>query len=82
MALEWYAFEQLQLNRLDGSYLIYNETSQKLYEKCGAKVEGLKRKAIFKDGRYWDQQISGVLKEDYLEAKNKIGWNPGNDRNR
>lgn len=82
MALEWYAFEQLQLNRLDGSCIVYNIASQKLYEKCGVKVEGIKRKAIFKDGKYWDQQVTGVLKEDYMIAKNNLGWKSYDERNR
>lgn len=74
MALEWYAFEQLQLNRLDGSCLVYNIASQKLFDKCGIKVEGIRRKAVFKDGQFFDQQYMGILREDYLEAKKRLGW--------
>ena len=82
MALEWYAFEQLQLNRLDGSCIVYNIASQNLYDKCGVKVEGIKRKAVYKDGQYWDQQVTGVLKEDYLKAKEEMNWKSYNERNR
>lgn len=74
MTLEWYAFEQLQLRRIDGACLVYNEASQRLYEKCGVKVEGIRRCAVFKDGQYFDQQYTGVIQEDYFEAKKKLGW--------
>lgn len=46
MAIMRYAFDELQLNRLDGSWLEYNIVSQKLYEKCGWKIEGRYRKYI------------------------------------
>lgn len=76
MALEWYAFEELQLNRLDGSCIVYNIASQKLYDKCGFKVEGIRRKAIYREGQYFDQQYTGILREDYLKAKESLGWTP------
>lgn len=66
MAVMRYAFEELQLNRLDGTIINYNEPSRKLYcEKCGWKVEGLKRKAVFKQNEYHDELIVGILKEEY-----------------
>ena len=76
MALEWYAFEQLNLNRLDGSCIVYNEASQRLYDKCGVKVEGIRRQAVFKDGQYFDQQYTGILRDDYFAAKKRLNWSP------
>jgi RimJ/RimL family protein N-acetyltransferase len=76
MALMCYVFEQLQFERLDGSWLLYNLPSKRVYEKCGWRVEGIKRRAVFKDGQYHDQAYAGVLKEDYFEAKKRLGWNP------
>lgn len=68
MAIMRYAFEELQLNRLDGAIIIYNEASKKLYcEKCGWKIEGVRRKAIFKSNDYHDELIVGILKEEYEE---------------
>ncbi|MGG7151286.1 GNAT family N-acetyltransferase [Clostridium neonatale] len=65
MAIMRYAFDELQLNRLDGSWLEYNIVSQKLYEKCGWKIEGRYRKYIYKNGKYNDLLIGGILQEDY-----------------
>lgn len=61
-----YAFEELQLNRLYGGMLDYNIASQRLYEKCGWKVEGRARKSIFKNNAYHDEILVSILKEDYL----------------
>lgn len=68
MAVMKYAFEELQLNRLDGSIIEYNEPSIKLYcNKCGWKIEGTRRKAVFKSNKYHDELIVGILKEEYEE---------------
>lgn len=82
MALMRYAFEELQLVRLDGSWVEYNEPSIRLYKKCGWSVEGRKKKAKFTKGQYFDMLIGGVLAEDYFEAKKRLGWIPYDERNR
>ena len=69
MALMEYAFCELNLNRLDGGWLDYNKASEQLYEKCGWSKEGIKRNAIYRNGKYHDLVIAGILKEDYLCAK-------------
>ena len=67
MAVMRYAFDELQLNRLDGAIISYNAPSTGLYvKKCGWTIEGTKREAIFKNGQYHDLNIVGILKEDYL----------------
>lgn len=72
MAIMRYAFEELQLNRLDGSIVKYNESSRKLYcDKCGWVVEGIKRKSSFKMNEYHDELMVGILREEYLELVNK-----------
>lgn len=67
MAIMRYAFDELQLNRLDGSWFEDNIASQKLYTKCGWVVEGKKRKYIYKNGEYRDLVVVGVLNEEYYE---------------
>lgn len=68
MSVMKYAFEELQLNRLDGSIIIYNEPSRRLYcDKCGWKIEGTRRKAVFKGNEYHDELLVGILREDYEE---------------
>lgn len=72
VALMQYAFEELQLNRLDTTWVEYNTASLGLYKKCGWKVEGEKRKAVFKKGEYHSVFFGGILAEDYYEIKSRI----------
>lgn len=66
MSVMKYAFEELQLNRLDGTIIKYNEASRKLYcDKCGWQVEGIRRHAVFKTNEYHDELMVGILKEEY-----------------
>ena len=67
MTLMRYAFDELRLNRINASVLNYNTASLRMCEKVGYKVEGIKRKAIYKDGQFHDLVILGCLKSDYDE---------------
>lgn len=61
-----YCFMELQLNRLEGFILDYNDASKKLYiDKCGWSEEGRQRKAVYKNGAYLDLILVGILKEEY-----------------
>ena len=73
MTLMRYAFDELRLNRINGSALSYNAASLRVCEKVGFKVEGVQRQAVFKNGQYHDLIIMGCLKSDYaaLVAKNR-----------
>ena len=68
-----YAFEELQLNRLYSSILEYNIASQKLYAKCGWKVEGNSRRSIFKNNAYHDELAIAILRDEYFEWKANRG---------
>lgn len=74
MTLMEYAFNQLNLHRLDGEWFLYNTASKKLYEKCGWHEEGIKKDAIFRDGAFHDLAITGILKDEFLEAKKRLNW--------
>jgi RimJ/RimL family protein N-acetyltransferase len=76
MALMRYAFEELQLVRLDTTWVEYNMPSLGLYKKCGWTVEGKKKKAKFSKGQYYDVYVGGILAEDYFEAKSRLNWIP------
>lgn len=69
MATMRYAFEEMNLKRLDGSMIEYNQASLSTYcgKKLGWKEEGRKRDYYFRKGRYWDQILVGVTQQDYFE---------------
>lgn len=72
MTIMKYAFEELQLNRLDGAWTEYNTASINLYKKCGWKIEGTKEKAVFKRGKYYNKHFGGILVEDYYKIKSDM----------
>lgn len=74
MAIMRYAFDELQLNRLDTTWLEYNITSRTMYKKCGWKEEGKLREAIYKNGSYKDLLLGGILKSDYEELIKKNNY--------
>lgn len=69
MILMRYAFEELNLVRVDNSWIEYNTPSIKLCEKCGWKIE---EKALFRGGQYYSLYFGGILYEDFLEAEKKL----------
>ncbi|MBK8226869.1 MAG: GNAT family N-acetyltransferase [Flavobacteriales bacterium] len=75
MAVMRYAFEELGLERLDGSMIEYNSASLKLYVgKCGWKEEGRQRNWYYRQNRYWDRIMVGVTRKDYGELVERTGY--------
>jgi RimJ/RimL family protein N-acetyltransferase len=60
-----YAFEHLNLRRISTSVYDFNERSLNMQLKIGFKVEGRRREAIFKNNRYVDEVVLGLLKKEW-----------------
>ncbi|MBC7525084.1 MAG: GNAT family N-acetyltransferase [Flavobacterium sp.] len=72
MAIQRYAFEELHLERLDGSVIEYNEAGYGFITKhCGWKEEGRQRNWYFRKNRYWDRIVVGITRADYFELMEK-----------
>ncbi|MBW1731451.1 MAG: GNAT family N-acetyltransferase [Deltaproteobacteria bacterium] len=68
MTVMRYAFEELGLERLDGSMIEYNEASLAVYiRKCGWKEEGRQRRHYFRKNKFWDRIIVGITRQDYFQ---------------
>lgn len=65
MTLMRYAFDELRLNRINGTALSYNAASLRVCQKVGFIVEGTQRQAVYKNGQYHDLVMLGCLKSDY-----------------
>jgi RimJ/RimL family protein N-acetyltransferase len=63
-----FAFEELQLRRLENGYFPGNDSSFKLQVKFGYKVEGLRRKAFVSKatGVIMDEYVMGLLREEWM----------------
>lgn len=73
MAIMRYAFDELGLHRLEGSWFASNTASVNLYKKCGWHEEGVQKSKIYKKGDWRDLTIVAVLEDDYrkLVEENK-----------
>ncbi|MDD2476896.1 MAG: GNAT family protein [Dysgonamonadaceae bacterium] len=60
-----YAFDELNLNRLEAKCLVEHQTSYKMLKIMGYSLEGIKRQAIYKHGKYHDQYLFSILKSEY-----------------
>ena len=65
-----YSFKELGFNRIGANILQYNIPSQKLFQKCGFVLEGTKRKCIYKNNKFNDLYMYGILKEEFLGENN------------
>ena len=62
-----HAFENLNLRRVELQVLEDNLCAQHVYEKAGFKLEGLRREAVYKNGRYLNCKLYAVLRRDWME---------------
>lgn len=60
-----YAFEVLQLNRVEARYMLGNENSRRVMEKVGMTFEGVSREAVFTKGRYASVGTCSVLRNEF-----------------
>ncbi len=66
-AAQW-AFDHLNLHRLELSVDPENAPARRIYEKVGFALEGTRRGHHFQRGAYYDELIMGLLRED-LDAR-------------
>jgi UDP-4-amino-4,6-dideoxy-N-acetyl-beta-L-altrosamine N-acetyltransferase len=57
-----YAFTQMNLRKIKALAFADNETAIRLYEKCGFRREGLLKEEAYKDGRFKDVCVLGLLR--------------------
>lgn len=64
-----FSFEELQLNRLELQVYSHNIRGIKSYEKVGFKKEGTLRQSLYMNGKYSDEIIMSILRDEYMELK-------------
>ncbi len=61
-----YAFQTLNLNRIQLHVAIENKGAVKVYQRSGFQIEGTLREAMYHQGHYSDFYVMGILKKDWL----------------
>jgi len=59
-----YMFNERNIRRIQANILETNIASLKMHQKCGYEIEGILRNAVYKNGRYINQYVLGLLKEE------------------
>lgn len=61
-----YGFLVMELNRIEGRYMVENMPSRRVMERCGLTFEGVLRQSMRVKGVYRDIGICSVMKEEYM----------------
>jgi RimJ/RimL family protein N-acetyltransferase len=67
-----YGLDELNLHRISLQVYSHNKRAQRAYEKAGFTHEGTKREAYFRDGRYYDNLIMGILRSEWRKDGTSI----------
>jgi RimJ/RimL family protein N-acetyltransferase len=59
-----FAFDELNLHRIELQVLDDNERARRCYAACGFRCEGVRRQAIFRGGRYHDVTSMALLADE------------------
>jgi len=63
-----YAFFERRLNKYYGSVLDGNIASATMLKKLGCKEEGVRKQMVYSGGKYHDEILFGLTKDEYKEA--------------
>lgn len=66
-----FIFDQMNINKIKLKVFSFNERGIKSYEKCGFKKEGILRQEIFRNGKYYDDILMGLLRNEYIQGLQK-----------
>jgi ribosomal-protein-alanine N-acetyltransferase len=65
-----FAFEEMELNRIECCHYLPNEKSGRVMQKVGMSFEGIARERIFAKNRYWDVKQYAILRSDWAREQN------------
>lgn len=66
MVLLNYLFNTLNIHKVCSAVISYNKRSLHYSMHCGYEIEGVRKKHLFKKGRYWDKVELGLFKKQWL----------------
>jgi len=64
-----YAFGTLGLNRVSAGHFEGNVASGRVQQKCGLLYEGTHRRALLKNGTYYDELMYAIVREDWEKGR-------------
>jgi len=67
-----YAFDQLNLHRVFLYVHEHNPRAVRCYQKCGFVQEGTLRQAGYKEGKYFDILVMGILDDEFRRLRPRV----------
>ncbi len=64
-----FAFEELNLNRVELEVFDENARARRCYEKAGFRYEGTRRQAAFFEGAYHDSHVMSILRHEFYQQQ-------------
>lgn len=66
-----FGFLKLRLHRIEARYMVGNEASRRVMEKCGMSFEGIQRGALYVKNAFCDVGICATVREDYFNPESR-----------
>lgn len=73
-----FGFRELKLHRIEAKYIIGNDRSRAVMEKCGMKFEGVRRSAMLIKGQFRDIGVCAVLSHEFARRSKEHALSCGN----
>ena len=74
MALLRYAFDEMQLHRIESLIIDTNNISLNIMGKFGIQAEGIKRECLYSKGKYYDKVYVGLLENEYRKMVRETNY--------
>lgn len=71
-----YAFDILNLNRVQLHVAVENTKGVKAYQKAGFTIEGTLREAMYHNNKYCDFYVMGILRKEYYAQQEALKSHP------
>lgn len=72
-----FAFDELEMNRVEAHYIVGNDASRRVMEKCGMTFEGILRQYMCVKGHYRDIGVCAVTRDGFFAGncyRRADGW--------
>jgi len=64
-----FGFCNLNLHRIEARYIVGNEVSRRVMEKCGMKFEGIHNSSLYVKGEYVSVGYCAITADDYINSR-------------
>ncbi len=64
-----FGFMELNVHRIEAKYIVGNDNSRRVMEKCGMAFEGVRRSSMFIKGSYRDIGVCSIISDEYMKAR-------------